>query len=115
MTRAAYVAEVEVWWGCHRRQTYWPVGVCDPDDGDDYDRIDEMVQPFYDAVDALLVAAFGVNERFPSSAYRSGDADLDITFHRLWDEQLAAGYPPPGYERIDDLPDGLPRAVEVAP
>jgi hypothetical protein len=100
---AEYVAEVEVVWGCHRRGTYWLVGACDPDDEDDHERVVDMVGPFYDAVDALLFAAFGVCEHFPPSAYRHGDADLEITFHRLWEHSMAAGYPPPGYEDMDDL------------
>lgn len=103
MARAAYVVQVEVGWGCHWRATYWPAGVCDPDDDDDYERIKQRVRPFYRAVDALLLAAFGVDDRFPASAYQPGDADLELTFHRLWDPEKPAGYPPPGYERLDSL------------
>jgi len=110
----AYVVEAEVAWGMHRRVTYVVVGVCDPEDPDDYDRIETMVMPFYDAVDALLVARFGVCEHYPPSAYQEGDASLELTFRRLWDSDLPAGYPPPGYARVDELSQGIPGSPPAA-
>lgn len=100
---ATYVVEVQVSWGCWRRATYVPVGLCDPDDEDDVERVENMLEPFYRAVDALLLAAFGVDERFPPSAYRHGLARMELTFHRLWDQEMRAGYPPLGYSRLDAL------------